>query len=889
MNIDDLLEDPPDFGTLVTSSRRLSRDLLHRYHAQKLKQGVAAWEMPDIVPWSQWLEGCCEETFRWDEEEVLLSPLQTQALWERVIDESPEAELLLQRSATAKLAGEAWDLMHQWQLPFPFVQALLNEDTHAFIRWAKRYARICQEQGWVDLARAPDILARHRLKIARQLMFAGFLELTPQQQHLLDVLKTHGTEVQLLERPRSASRAVRAGFEDTNAEINAAARWIRHLLESGQAGSIGVVVPDLPGLRAAIEDGFDDVLTPASVLPGSHRARPYNLALGRPLAAYSMVYTALQILELGSQALPLKDLGLLVRSPYLRGAETELTRRALLDARLREQGATRASLDTLYRLGTTEPASAYACPMFLGILDRYREAIQNLPKRRAPSAWAAAFASLLAIWGWPGERSLSSEEFQTLAAWRKLLQGLATLDLISPGLSYQEALSRLRRIAREQFFQPESPEVPVQIVGVLEAVGLYFDHLWLMGLHDEIWPGPPQPNPFLPVDLQRRYSLPHASAERELEYATRLTEAPLACASEVVLSYPRRDGERELRPSPLILQVKETSDLKLAAVSDYRRMIYASRQLEPLTDYQAPPVPEGQKAHGGTAIFKDQAACPFRAFARHRLGAQSLAVSSAGLDAAARGTLVHNALKLVWEELRDHSRLCAVSALELEEIIDRSVSRALHSATSQWPDSFTERFKTLEATRLKELIQSSLELERARPGFEVVERESARWVAVGGLKIKTTVDRNDRLPDGRKVVIDYKTGDPQKVKASAWFGERPDEPQLPLYAITAEGDIAACLFSLVRRGQCRWEGLAREGDIVPTIRAFGESLEAGAYGDWQGLLTNWRTVLEKLALAFRAGEARVDPKHNPTTCRYCDLSPLCRIHELKQAQGEEEQ
>jgi hypothetical protein len=38
-------------------------------------------------------------------------------------------------------------------------------------------------------------------------------------------------------------------------------------------------------------------------------------------------------------------------------------------------------------------------------------------------------------------------------------------------------------------------------------------------------------------------------------------------------------------------------------------------------------------------------------------------------------------------------------------------------------------------------------------------------------------------------------------------------------------------------------------------------------------------VLERLALRFAAGEAAVDPKRLPQTCRYCDLPTLCRINE----------
>ena len=129
---------------------------------------------------------------------------------------------------------------------------------------------------------------------------------------------------------------------------------------------------------------------------------------------------------------------------------------------------------------------------------------------------------LLQQLGWPGERPLDSAEFQTARAWRQLLETFAALALVQPRLGPRAALARLRRLAGETPFQPETEEAPIQVLGLLEAGGLRFDALWIMGLHDEVWPPPARPNQFLPAALQRRLGLPHASAERELAYAERL-------------------------------------------------------------------------------------------------------------------------------------------------------------------------------------------------------------------------------------------------------------------------------------------------------------------------------------------------------------------------------
>ena len=103
--------------------------------------------------------------------------------------------------------------------------------------------------------------------------------------------------------------------------------------------------------------------------------------------------------------------------------------------------------------------------------------------------------------------------FRPSTAWRDLLSGFATLDLITPRMNLAQAIDRLRQQAANTRFQVEDEGAPVQVMGMLEAAGLRFDHLWIMGLHDEALPAPTNPNPFLPSSLQREHRLPHSSAE----------------------------------------------------------------------------------------------------------------------------------------------------------------------------------------------------------------------------------------------------------------------------------------------------------------------------------------------------------------------------------------
>jgi probable DNA repair protein len=866
-----------------------------------LEAGETVWETLAACSWSTFLRTMWEERLlahRGPERlPSLMNTWQERFLWMRVLEQSPQGEMLLNMPAAGGLAAEAWGIVCAFELSAPLWNPPVpwEEETVAFLGWAQSFLDVCAQERWLDSARLEASLSEALLDgsipsstLPSRLTLAGFADLTPAQDRLLGACQALGVEVQLFDaqRPNTAQDWCRTVAKDGESEVRAAALWIRRILEDAGRGPVprlALVVPNLSASRAMVTRLLDEVLQPGRLLP--HRSSEeslYNLSLGLPLAGWPVVADALSLLEVEGGWQPLPNLGVLFHSPFTAGAETEQGPRALLEARLLRDGAYQVSLSRLIQRALRTDLEGAARPttcLVLGErLQAVQERLQATSLRLAPSRWAEEFKELLELFGWPGERTLDSAEFQTVVAWMELLAHLGSLDRVYATLNRREAMMALRRMAEETVYQPKIARGPVEVLGYLEAAGLPFDHLWLVGMHDAAWPQASRPNPYLPAALQRANGVPHSSADRELEFAQRLTDQLLQGSPHGVVSCAAQDGDQPLRPSLLVAHLPERSLglLPLATVDLLPFVIYESRQLERVVDPGPPPVAAGHTSGGGTSIFKLQAACPFRAFATLRLHARPLQSVDGGLDPAQRGKLLHHVLEGFWKRARTSKALHDWPEDLRAEVLSEAVEEALLAGKKERPDVLFGAFLDLERQRLTELTLEWLALEAQRSPFMVRDTERGVELEFGGVKLRAIIDRIDRLADGSLVVIDYKTG---MVNYRDWLGERPAEPQLPLYSVASPEPAAALVFGRLRTGQMAFSGISRDSEMLPGV---DPSEQAGDLGmPWADRQQQWREVLEGLAGQFHRGESKVDPLQRNKTCRNCRLETFCRVDELE--------
>lgn len=870
-----------DGALILTANERLFRYLRGRFDQAMQTAGRQVWDTPQIISYQGWLHRSLAEL---GEGWQLLGKNQALRIWESLIEQSCRgSELeLLQMNKTAEKAYEAHQLLMEYGVTLD--DSFLTDDQRVFYHWHKLFVSECQKRQWLDPSLLParicQALTTGELTRPSQLFLVGFDQLPPGAETVQKSCQALGVECeQFRSSPESAGVKSLVTAQDGQHEIELAACWARRLLDAGEK-SVGVVVFDLQARRRTVERIFRNQLDPAAAPGLLDDDASFTLSLGSPLVEQGAVHAACELLSLGAQ-LSLDQVSFLLRTPYLGGGIVEADQRAQLDVRIRSYRQSQFKLLSLENLAGKSDQ-----------LQKLQHVCQRVAHFSAdktlqlPGVWAERFAQQLATLGWPGERPLASSEYQVIKAWRdKLLPTLAALDPVSQPLGRSQALSLLRRFAADIEFQLESPTGPLQVLGQLESAGLCFDHLWVMGLSEQALPTAARPNPFIPYDLQQHHGMPHANAERELVFAEQVMARLQVASPDLIFSYPRWDGDCELRPSSLLPQGLTEIEPLLAESQDLLSQVRKEPSpLQYLTDEKGPALANGQGS-GGTGILKDQAHCPFRAFVHHRLQGRELDTAAVGLDAMTRGDLVHLVLERLWRQLQEQQCLLALNeseqAVVLEYLIDGVVD--LYFAKNR-P---SEQLLLLEKQRIKLLVTEWLDkVERKRDPFRVVESEQEHVEQLGPLQIKTKVDRIDELTGGQRVVIDYKTG--TTVKADDLLTEPLLEPQLPIYAVAAAGDEAAGVaFAKVQRNDCRLIGVVRENGLLGKVKALDAYPQAAARGitDWSQLLADWRQQLEKLAEEFVAGVAAVRPYDLKRSCQYCDLSGLCRINEATSGVG----
>ena len=846
--------------------------------AARLEAGERVWASPDVQPSAVWLRQearrcAAADTSEWPR---LLTPAEEWLLWRQCALEATRGLGLVDGGALAESLHRASELAADFHIPVRSAPP----DTEAGLLFAtqRAFRARCQALGAASLSALLEQVGQAANRRNAALLLRGFDAVSPRLRSLVPP--------QALGSAAGATAPAVLRASDAQEELGCIAAWCETRVRRQRDARLLVMLPGAPGererLAAMIRQGLDPRAA-AGTAPAADAL--VGTEGGRALAQLPMIGHALTCLSwLAGEHLEFEPLCAWLRSPQW--ARPSGPARARLAWQLREHGF--LALDLRAFIGALQLAPAELQTPARELSAQLTRAAAALTEANAsPRVWSERFGAAVAAAGWPGAPAADSGGQQTLVRWHELLEEFGGLGASVGSVARAEALRLLRELAARSLFRPADEDVAVTISPMLADPVVRYDGIWVAGLNAEVFPQTVQPDPFLPLEAQLTAAVPAASAAGRLAQARSLLSSWCAGTGELVLSAPAHAEDLELQPSPLLAGfAAHGSPAPLTWLAARARR---EAQTETLSDVSGERWNARQRLPRGTRSLDLQNLCPFRAYAELRLGATAPQIAEPGIPATVRGVLLHAALQTLWERLHDSRSLRELSDPALEELIGQSVAQAALATLLQPPGRRHRRrvaegqldlFSAIPAALAREcrraarLIRRLCELERTRQPFSVEGAESHTVLTLGGATLRMRVDRVDQLESGGRVILDYKSG---LRMAADWYGERPTHPQLLAYSEALGEQVVALATVSVTARQVRFDGLARDANLLPKVKAVQTTAGRAAAQAWRERQLAWRATLERLIAGFLAGDASVDPL--PGACSYCQVIDICRIGE----------
>nr|WP_192963272.1 PD-(D/E)XK nuclease family protein [Pseudomonas fluorescens]CEK42057.1 RecB family exonuclease [Pseudomonas fluorescens SBW25] len=886
------LQSLTDDTLVLAATERVSRHIKMQSALLQSVAGKRTWfAKGKIRTVTQWLEEVWHDQLP---NEQLLYPVQELAVVKSVADRSGLLpENLISSTSTARRIAQAYSTFIKFKLPDDPDRFRFKREYEVFWQWRALIKEDCRQSGCYFRADLPrlvlQIIKAGAIKPPRKIVLVGVLYMNPSEREVIDLLKSMGSDVVELDVAAEAVKPKLRRAVTQSDEFEHVAEWVNNALKPyidtpHAAPAIAILVPDIEVYQAPLVEALSMTVSPASLLPavdGAEVREPWDISSGATLGARPIIRAAMGILSITNRSADADVFSRVLRSHWVGGHAVEGAQRALADVWMRENnGLNMGGKDYLRALG----ACKTRCNIFTENLRRTLARQEEDGGSRYPSEWAEFFKESLSKMGWPEAETLSSANYQTLDAWEEALKVFRSLDYQLGPCPYERAYMWMREIVDTRQFQPRLSHVaPVAIMTYGDAVGLTFDHVWMLGATNKTLPLPADPNPFLPVDLLSDAGVPEATSDGQLAKAQRLVQALMTTSTDITVSSFEHDdrgsniGASELFgswPAPARCSAIWTG-FKGNEVGHLNRDAYEEETVPAVDDE------ERKNLKGGVSVFQNYANEPFFAFACNRLGAREFPVPVIGFDPRIQGTMLHLCLELFWKEVKTQKSLKVMPAEQLDMTLFAAIEKASINLLYKLEWRYGRRMIKLEQARLKSLLLTWMEVEKARiQPFEVIGFERRTEVNVFGVELTVTLDRIDKIEvaenEFRTMLFDYKSG--AKFTYTKLNASKLTEPQLPIYATQVEPkELAVPSIDGISLAQVNAKKMH-----IHTRSSFTSKLLGGAAGkndvcmpgEWSEQMQAWNDTLEDMASGFLAGVGTLSSFDKALPMGYEHLEPL---------------
>lgn len=822
MRISATLDQIQPADTIVVANNRQVLALKNTwYHAR----GNAV--LPKIFAWQQFLQKTFAKT-QAHSKVRLICAIESRELIQRAMSE-------LEQENDTQLLDEViknYNYCRAHLIPLKELSNAFEPNAQQFSAWIQHYQQFKLNQNLVDSNDLAKLIFQEKIQFESFYVY-GFKTLTPEQSQLFEQFN-----YRVIQSDQVNQTIKTRTFQSITDELYSAANWAKNYHKQYPNKTIAIVCPNLKQDFQLIKSTFDDVFADSLCETAK---KSYNISLGLALTQYPLIRHLLNILSLSIQIqnryISCQTLNAVITSPFISTANHERSERALLVNKILA-----LSKQTLH-INTLAPLLIHT-PELKHVIDQLKQ--QSIVGKQTLDQWLTQFNLYMKIWGFASNRALNSDEFQLFNKFQQSSLNLNKLSSYYTTFSSKQALKLLESAFSQVVFQAQSAKTPIQVLGTLEAEGLYFDMAWVIEMTDKYLPAGINSPYFIPHQIAQKHQVPFSDFELINTDAKHTLNNLTNLAKSVVFSYAKNNVEQAQQPTPLVQFEQD--------ISHHNHTCDKLTQ-ENLIDNQAPVLSKKQ-VKGGVGILKSQISCAFKGFT-HRLKCEEFEAPEVGLRRFEQGNLIHQVLQHIYQVLPSHSHLIDYAEADLNLLIKKTIKQQLKQYKSS---GFTQ----VEYKRLYHIVGQFIQSEKNRDSFDIVATEQVVESDINGLKFTTRLDRIDNTENGR-IIFDYKTGN---LPSNPWCSDPIKEVQLPIYAYDNLADAIA--FIQLSANKISYSGFAKDKQILPKKSTWQKSCT-----DWSTQNQLWKKQLNQASSDFQQGVANVLP--TKYACQYCNYSSLCRI------------
>jgi len=445
-----------------------------------------------------------------------------------------------------------------------------------------------------------------------------------------------------------------------------------------------------------------------------------------------------------------------------------------VEAELRRHGVRRWSA-----IGARQPRAQQ-------LAEQVRPWLEGLRSARPLRLWLAELRQVLQQAGqWDAlERDVAGQA--VMDALRLHEGGEHAFEALDARLSRREFTQWVGHTLESATYSPvHPPEAQVVILPLSQILGRSLAAMVLPGADELNLPAAPEPPG--PWTAAQRLLLGLPTRE-ELMRSSRASWDHALQLSEVHLLWRQSEGGEPVMPAPWVQELKLGGVVERDVDLRPRKQLQASPCRLPAASGAALPVE--RLSH---SAYADLRSCPYRFFALRQLGLQEAQELESELDKRDFGNWLHETLD------RFHRALQAApsgDALVRERMLDQAAEQArlaldLHPAEFlpfqvAWPQVRGGYLAWLQQHEGQGLGFADAEVWKERP--------LGPWLLHG------KIDRMDRDPQGRALLLDYKTENPEKTRARLRQGA--EDTQLAFYAaLLDEAELGAAYVNVGEKGE----------------------------------------------------------------------------------------